>query len=293
MTDEQQIRELIERWAAAVHDGDLPAVLAHHSTDIVMFDVPPPEQGVRGLDAYRETWPGFFDWQASGAVFEIESLEVTAGPHVGFAFALLRCGAAADFEREPGRRLRLTVGLRQLDDEWVITHEHHSFADATVPPDVSAAEVRAVHEQWFDHTAAKDLDGLMHNVAPEVVSYEHGGQMQYLGIDDVRELCRRGLDSAGEVEFDIPDLDHTCVRQSRGDMGAGPHRCRRRRVPLSGHPRFRAPRRRVADDPPAPLRPSPGRPTNVGDSSPADRSANPARCRGDLVSWDTAVACFA
>src|SRR5262249_54933457 len=79
MTDERQIRDLIERWAAAVHKGDMATVLADHDPGIVMFDVPPPEQGVRGIDAYRETWPGFFAWQASGAVFEIESLEVTAG----------------------------------------------------------------------------------------------------------------------------------------------------------------------------------------------------------------------
>lgn len=55
MTDEQQIRDLIERWAAAVHSGDLAAVTADHAQGIVMFDVPPPEQGVRGIDAYRET----------------------------------------------------------------------------------------------------------------------------------------------------------------------------------------------------------------------------------------------
>ena len=92
MTDEQQIRELIERWAAAVHDGDMPTVLADHDPGIVMFDVPPPEQGVRGIDAYRETWPGFFEWQASGAVFEVQSLEVVAGETVAFAYGLLRCG---------------------------------------------------------------------------------------------------------------------------------------------------------------------------------------------------------
>lgn len=112
MTDEQHIRDLIERWATAVHDGDLSAVLADHASDIVMFDVPPPEQGVRGLDAYRQTWPGFFQWQASGAVFEIESLAVTAGADVAFAFALLRCGTAADFDRGPERRLRLTIGAQ-------------------------------------------------------------------------------------------------------------------------------------------------------------------------------------
>jgi uncharacterized protein (TIGR02246 family) len=135
MTDEQQIRELIQRWATAVHAGDLTTVLADHAPDIVMYDVPPPYQGVRGLDAYRETWPGFFRWQDSGAVFELESLEVTAGADVGFAFGLLRCGTPAEFKREPDQRLRLTIGLRRQDGRWVVTHEHHSFADASDPPD--------------------------------------------------------------------------------------------------------------------------------------------------------------
>src|SRR6201986_3808699 len=109
MTDEQQIRDLIERWAVAVHDGDMAVVLEDHAPDIVMFDVPPPEQGVRGLDAYRATWPGFFEWQASGAVFEIESLEVTAGADVAFAFALLRGGTSEELARDPERLLRITI----------------------------------------------------------------------------------------------------------------------------------------------------------------------------------------
>jgi uncharacterized protein (TIGR02246 family) len=138
MTNEEQIRDLIERWATAVHDGDMTTVLADHDPGIVMFDVPPPEQGVRGIDAYRETWPGFFEWQASGAVFEIESLEVTSGEDVAFAFALLRCGTPGDLERKPEQRLRLTIGLCKAGGRWTVTHEHHSFADATSPPEVPA-----------------------------------------------------------------------------------------------------------------------------------------------------------
>ena len=84
----EEVRALIERWATAVHAGDLRGVLADHAADIVMFDVPPPDQGVRGLDAYGQTWPGFFEWQASGAVFDIEELSVTAGSDVAFAVAL-------------------------------------------------------------------------------------------------------------------------------------------------------------------------------------------------------------
>ena len=127
--DEQEIRELIHRWATAVHAGDLDVVLADHSEDIVMFDVPPPNEGVRGLDAYREIWPPFFEWQRSRASFEIESLDVTAGQDVAFAWALLRCGTEDEFREDPDIRLRLTIGLRKNGERWVVTHEHHSFPD--------------------------------------------------------------------------------------------------------------------------------------------------------------------
>jgi uncharacterized protein (TIGR02246 family) len=125
--DAAEIRALIERWAWAVHAGDLETVLVDHADDIVMFDVPPPDDGVRGIDAYGETWPPFFDWQRR-ASFEIIELDVTAGDDVAFAWALLRCGTADELERDPANRLRLTIGLRKEGNRWVVTHEHHSFA---------------------------------------------------------------------------------------------------------------------------------------------------------------------
>jgi uncharacterized protein (TIGR02246 family) len=129
--NEEQIRALIEHWAEAVHAGDMDGVLADHAHDIVMFDVPPPYEGVRGIDAYRDTWPGFFDWQRRGATFAIVSLDVTAGSDVAFAHALLRCGTRQELEDKPEKRLRLTLGLRNDDGRWIVAHEHHSFADDT------------------------------------------------------------------------------------------------------------------------------------------------------------------
>ena len=128
--DEEQIRMLIENWAAAVHAGEMSAVLADHSDDIVMFDVPPPYDGVRGIDAYRETWPPFFEWQARGASFQIVSLNVTAGDDVAYAHALLRCGTQQELADNPENRLRLTVALRKERGRWVVAHEHHSFPHA-------------------------------------------------------------------------------------------------------------------------------------------------------------------
>jgi uncharacterized protein (TIGR02246 family) len=125
--DEDLIRQLIEDWARAVHDGDLDAVLADHAPDIVMFDVPPPDDGVRGSEAYRDCWPPFFEWQRQGALFDIVELSITAGTDVAFAHALLRCGMPEELAEDPGRRLRLTLGLRKQDGRWVVAHEHHSF----------------------------------------------------------------------------------------------------------------------------------------------------------------------
>ncbi len=124
---ETEIRNLIESWAKAVRTKDIEGVLAHHTVDIVMFDVPPPVI-VEGLDAYQETWPEFFRWQqkAEGS-FDIPSLKVTAGDDVAFATAVLRCGSKAELQKDDTPRLRLTVGLRKDNGHWQIAHEHHSF----------------------------------------------------------------------------------------------------------------------------------------------------------------------
>ena len=125
--DEKQIRTLVEQWAAAVHAGDLDGVLRDHAADVVMFDVPPPREGVRGIDAYRDTWPDFVRWQASGGRFELVELVVTAGEDVAFAHALLRCDTDEELEKHPDHRLRLTIGLRKQEGRWTVAHEHHSF----------------------------------------------------------------------------------------------------------------------------------------------------------------------
>ncbi|MDO9354124.1 MAG: SgcJ/EcaC family oxidoreductase [Solirubrobacteraceae bacterium] len=128
MSNESEIRELVERWALAVESGDLDGVIAGHTDDVVMFDVPAPHAGVRGIGAYRDTWPPFFRFIDSGAVFKLDSVAITAGDDVAFAEALLVCGTEEEQAEDPDRRLRLTFGFVREDDRWLIAHEHHSFA---------------------------------------------------------------------------------------------------------------------------------------------------------------------
>ena len=127
MSDEDEIHQLITGWCRAVHTGDLATVLARHTDDIVMFDVPPPERGVLGIEAYEATWPPFFEWQASGATFELDDLRIVAGTDVAYAYALVWCGTPDELAERPQRRLRISFGLQRLNGVWVIQHEHHSF----------------------------------------------------------------------------------------------------------------------------------------------------------------------
>ena len=120
-TAEGQIKAVIEAWADAVRRHDLSGILAHHEQDIVMFDVPPPIQS-RGLDEYKKTWDLFFSYHKPGQAFDIEELAVTAGDEVAFAVATMRCGSATVSEL----LFRLTIGLRKINGDWRVTHEHHS-----------------------------------------------------------------------------------------------------------------------------------------------------------------------
>ena len=127
MSDEQGIRDVFTGWVDAIQTQNLNAVVANHDKDIVMFDVPPPYNGVRGIDDYRDSWPPFFEFIATGAEFTVVELDVVAGADVAFAYALLRCGTSDQFAENPDNRLRVTVGLRKVNGRWLIAHEHHSF----------------------------------------------------------------------------------------------------------------------------------------------------------------------
>ena len=117
--DEQEIRELVLAWAKAARSKDMPGVLARHSDDIVMFDVPMPVQS-RGANEDKATWELFFGVSPGGpGSFELTELQITAGESVAYCHALVNVGDST---------ARLTMGLRKQHDGWVIAHEHHSYA---------------------------------------------------------------------------------------------------------------------------------------------------------------------
>lgn len=127
-----EINALIRCWERAIQAGDQDGILARHTEDVVMFDVPEPLQSL-GLDAYRKTWDLFFRCGRPGPeVFVIDDLRVTAGSEVAFATGLLRIGGS------PSPVCRLTLGLVKRDGQWLIAHEHHSAPHALEDQETSS-----------------------------------------------------------------------------------------------------------------------------------------------------------
>ncbi len=119
-SNEKQIHELIKSWGLAIQSGDIKRILANHTKDILMFDVPEPLQS-KGMVAYKKTWGLFFKYGTpSKNVFVIEDLKITAGEDVAFATGLLRIGGSKK------TICRLTLGFKKVQGKWLIAHEHHS-----------------------------------------------------------------------------------------------------------------------------------------------------------------------
>ena len=123
--NEVAVRTLIEAWAAAVRRKDYDGILKNHTADFVMFDVPPPFQST-GLEAYRETWDLFFSCLSGPVRFDILEMKVTAGADVAFAVARMGCTEPGPDGTRKDLEFRLTIGLRKIDGQWMIAHEHHS-----------------------------------------------------------------------------------------------------------------------------------------------------------------------
>lgn len=127
-TNEQLINGIIDNWAKAVRAKDIPAILAHHSPDILLFDVPEPLVQSKGIDAYRVSWEQvFYNWYGEDGQFEVTELNVTAGNDVAFCTGIINC-SGTDKGEKVHIKVRLTTGLKKMNNQWIITHEHHSEA---------------------------------------------------------------------------------------------------------------------------------------------------------------------
>lgn len=125
--DVAQIRQLITDKETLMRTKDANGLVSRYAPEIVQYDLAPPlrHSGPAVLDPSGvQGWFATFDGPLD---YEVRDLAVTAGEDVAFSTSLERLTATPEGTTESFTLwFRVTVGLREMDGTWRITHEHSS-----------------------------------------------------------------------------------------------------------------------------------------------------------------------
>jgi uncharacterized protein (TIGR02246 family) len=123
--EEAAIRAVIDAITKAVRAKDVEAMLAQCAPDIVTFDMVPPLKH-QGSQAIRGLWARTLAAFDPPLEYEVHDLDISVDGDVAFARCLNRFGGTKKDGRRVLNSLRSTFGLRKIDGQWKVVHEHVS-----------------------------------------------------------------------------------------------------------------------------------------------------------------------
>jgi len=123
MSDEAQIRRVIDDWAQGLRNKDAERIVSHYARRFVHFSLAPPllssVSDANALNAWFSTWEGPIG-------YEIRDLSVTVGNDVAFSHSLNRMHGTKTEGGNGDLWFRHTLGLQKIGGQWKIAHEHES-----------------------------------------------------------------------------------------------------------------------------------------------------------------------
>jgi ketosteroid isomerase-like protein len=120
----EEIRAVIESWAAAIREKDVHGVLRHFAEESVRFYLAPPLKTTTPPRQNLEEW--FATWRGDIG-YEIRDLQIHVASGLACAHSLNHItGAKSNGEPDADLWFRETMCLRQIDGQWRIVHEHES-----------------------------------------------------------------------------------------------------------------------------------------------------------------------
>lgn len=124
--DEEAIRTIMERRIDAMRTKDVVAFLSHYADHTVRFELPPPLRQTATKGDSQETLTAWFE--SKGELdYEIQHLVISAGTDVAFCHCLTHLvERGSDGTVSDSLWYRTTLGLRKIDNQWRIEHEHNS-----------------------------------------------------------------------------------------------------------------------------------------------------------------------
>ncbi len=125
-TNEQLIKSIIDNWAQAVR----AKIFREYLLIIlpIFYCLMCPNLFSQRYRYLRLSWEQvFYNWYGDDGQFEVIELNITAGNDVAFCHGIINC-SGVEKGQKVSIKVRLTIGLKKISNQWLITHEHHSEA---------------------------------------------------------------------------------------------------------------------------------------------------------------------
>jgi len=123
--DEAAVRAVIEAIVAAVRQGDIEAMLAQCSPDIVTLDMVEPLQH-EGVNSVRRVWRKTLAEFEPPIEYDALDIQIEVGGDVAFVRCLNEVGGKRRDGRVALSHRRATFGLTRIEGCWKVVHEHVS-----------------------------------------------------------------------------------------------------------------------------------------------------------------------
>lgn len=125
MHGEQEIRDTITRWSAALLRKDLDAMMAGYEPDAVLYDVGGQYVGRAEI---RKIWQFCLPYFPETFHSEHEDMRIDAGGNIAIMHAIHRFRVPDDPQHMMAQAgTRVTVAYRKRDGVWRVMHEHVSM----------------------------------------------------------------------------------------------------------------------------------------------------------------------
>jgi len=116
---------VIDQMVLAVRTGNIEAFINLCAPEIATFDMVPPLRH-DGREALRKLWSESLEPFERPLDYEVNQLEIVVGSDVAICRSLNRLGGKRKNGEAVVNWLCSTIGLRKIDGQWKIVHEHTS-----------------------------------------------------------------------------------------------------------------------------------------------------------------------
>jgi ketosteroid isomerase-like protein len=123
--DEVAVLAVIDALSDAVRAKDIDTLLSYCAPEIATFDLVPPLKH-EGPASVRRLWATTLGPFEIPLEYDIHELDITVGHDVAFCRSLNRFGGTTRDGTRWVSWLSSTIGLRKINGDWKIVHEHVS-----------------------------------------------------------------------------------------------------------------------------------------------------------------------